>query len=270
MQDQEEYIFRAKTKEAHVIKIFGELLQNTIRFAPFRINEKGIFLTQSDVRVEQLIDISLYKENFSSYKCTKPQSFTVNTNHFYKMLRNIKKKNTITLFITEANPNFLCITTELADENNNKTTNTVRINHGRPDDFRLNEGYNNPVNMTSKEFQNLKTLHNKGRFVTVSSKPGFIRFFCDGQDMFTCDTCIGDPNESNEAPVIQTFTTNYITGLTKCAGASPNSNVQVYIHPVYPMKIKMRAGNLGDLTVYIKSREMIEVESTENGEDEEA
>lgn len=56
-----EYIFRAKTKEAFVIKILGELLANTIRFSPIKINEKGITLTQADANTEILVDIMLQK-----------------------------------------------------------------------------------------------------------------------------------------------------------------------------------------------------------------
>ena len=40
----EEYIFRAKTKEAFVIKLLGELLGNTIKNAPINITDKGIHL----------------------------------------------------------------------------------------------------------------------------------------------------------------------------------------------------------------------------------
>jgi proliferating cell nuclear antigen PCNA len=265
-----EYIFRAKTKEAFVIKILGELLANTIRFSPIKINEKGITLTQADANTEILVDIMLQKENFSSFKCTKPLSFMVNSGHFHKMLRNIKKKDTITMYITEDDPSKLGICIEKTDENN-KTTTTIRISNNRPEQFNLPDGYDNPIIMSVKEFQQIKALHNISRTVTVSSRPGYIRFFCDGGELWTRDVVHNDntdeDTENKDQLIIQNFHTHYLTGLTKCAGAGQSSNVQVFVNSNLPLKIKMRAGNLGDLTIFIKSKEMIEWEDTDNPEE---
>ena len=258
----DEFVFKARTKEAFVIKLLGELLSNTIKFAPIKINDKGISLSQSDSKCEQLIDIMLNKENFTSYKCIRSLNFTVNSTHFYKMLKNIKKKDVITVYITESDPNKLGICVEQSDENN-KTTTTIRINHTRPEEFTLPEGYDSPIIMSVKEFQKIKALHNISRTVSVSSKPGFIRFFCDGGELWTRDVVHDDNNDEDKVHklIIQTFNTIYLTGLTKCAGCGHSGNVQVFVHPTLPIKIRMRAGNLGDLTVYIKSREMIDWET---------
>jgi proliferating cell nuclear antigen PCNA len=257
-----EYIFKVKTKEAHVIKLLGELLSNTIhpKHAPFKINEQGIFLTQADPGEEQLIDICLNKENFQFYRCTKSLSFSVNSNILFKMLRSIKKKDSITLFITEAEPLKLGFCVEQADENP-KTNTTICITYNRPEQYELPSNYDNPVIMTSKEFQKMKNLTSIAKTVKVTSKPGYIRFFCEGGHLLSRELVCGDENESPDCePNIQNFTTNYITGLAKCAAASQNGNIYIFNSPTEPMKIKMRAGNLGDLTIYIKSKEMVEWE----------
>ena len=262
-----EYIFKAKTKEAFVIKILGELLSNTIKFAPIKITEKGLYLVQADNNTEILIDLFLQKENFTSFKIVKPLTFMVNSGHFHKMLRNIKKKDTITMYITEDDPNKLGICIEKTDENN-KTTTTIRINNNRPEQFNLPEGYDNPVIMSVKEFQQIKSLHNISRTVTVTSRPGYIRFFCDGGELWTRDVVHNDNNEEDLEStiefIVQNYNTHYLTGLTKCAGANHSGNIQVFISPNLPLKIKMRAGNLGEIVIFIKSREMIEWEEDED------
>jgi hypothetical protein len=58
----------------------------------------------------------------------------------------------------------------------------------------------------------------------------------------------------------QTYNTQSITQLTKCAGQSGNT-VHMFIQRDLPLKIKMRAGNLGDLLIYIKSKEIVELEA---------
>jgi len=262
------YIFRAKTKEAFVIKILSELLNHTIKFAPFRIDTDGIHLSQADLNNQQLINFSLYKENFQSYKCNTPQlNFMVNSGHLYRMLKAIKKKDNITLFIKEDDNTRLGICVETTDENN-KTNTFIRISYNQPEVYRDPIGYENPTITSSKEFQKMKNLHNISKTMVVTSpRPGFIKFFCDGGEVFSREVTLGTDEKSDDDPseefeeYRQVFTTAHITQLTKCAGLTGVSgNVQIFVQHDLPLKIKMKAGNLGDLTVYIKSRERVELE----------
>jgi proliferating cell nuclear antigen PCNA len=259
------YLFRAKTKEAFVIKILSELLSHTIKFAPFRIDNEGIHLSQADLNCHQLINFTLHKENFQSFRCNSILNFMVNSRHLYLMLKAIKKKDYITLFIKEDDNTRLGICVETTEENN-KTTTYVRITHNQPEVYREPIGYDNPTITTAKEFQKMKNLHNISKTMVITSpKPGFIRFFCDGGEVFSREVAIGsdekDDDETSEEyeEYRQTFNTAHITQLTKCAGQS--GNVQVFVQHDLPLKIKMKAGSLGDLTVFIKSRERVELEN---------
>jgi len=95
--------------------------------------------------------------------------------------------------------------------------------------------------------------------------PGLIKFYCDGGgEMYEREVRLG--LEAQEDDLIdeemeeyrQTFNTTHTTGLTKCANQS--GNVQIFVHKDLPLKIKMKAGTLGDLIVYIKSKERISLE----------
>lgn len=258
------YIFSAKTREAFVIKILGELFSNTLKYVPFKFKENGIFIQQTDNKKEILLDISLNKEQFDSYKCIRPVSFEVNSIHLYKMLKSIKKKDRITLFITEEDPLRLGICVEQSDENN-KVTTYIHITYTQPEVIGRPEGYENPIIMSNKEFVKMKNLHNISKNLTISSKPGFIKFFCDGGDIYSREIVIGneDDEENKYISILykQNFTTSHITTLTKCAAQS--GNIQVYINNELPIKIKMKAGNLGDILVFIKSKELIQDEQYE-------
>jgi proliferating cell nuclear antigen PCNA len=259
----EDFIFKAKTKEAFVIKILGELVSSILKFASFRINEKGIFLLQPDNLKHQMIEISLLKEYFASYKCSQSISFSVNASHLYKMLKAIKKKDGITLFISNDTDDDLKlgICVEQTDENN-KVLTYIPINDTRIEDIEVPTNYENPIIMTSKEFQKLKNLHIISPVMVVTSKPEFIKFFCDGGSIYSRELVIGNENDEDNKHIDitykQTFWTQYITRLTKCAGQS--GNVQVFVHELNGMKIKMKAGGLGEVTIYIKSKEIIEDE----------
>jgi hypothetical protein len=258
-------IFKAKTKEAFVIKKIGELLNNTLKFAPFRVTEDGIFILKADSEkevMEQLIDISLFRENFDVYKCKTPINFSVNTKHFYKLLTIIKKKDLVTLFIRDLESMQLGICVQ-SDEYNRVVT-YMRICATRPDEIIRPEGYSNPIIITSKDFQKMKNLNNISTTINVTSKPEYIRFYCDGGELYSRELVIGnsDSCEEEDCKVYkQDFKTSHITSLTKCA--SQSGNVQVFVHEDLGMKIKMNASNLGEIIVYIKSTQMIEDENPE-------
>jgi proliferating cell nuclear antigen PCNA len=268
MSKKYNYIFKAKTREAFVVKILGELLNNTLSMSPFRINDKGIFLLQSDGKNHQMIDISLFRDKFNDYVCSRPINFNVNSSHLYRMLKNIRKKDGITLFITEpekpSDPLKLGICVE--NDENNKVVTYIRITPTQLTTIDKPEEYENPIIMTSKEFQKMKTLHNLSQVMTVSYKPQYINFFCDAGELYSRSVSIGNNSSEDdiktEKQYKQEYYTSYITSLTKCAGQS--GIVQVYVHEDCGMKIKMNAGNIGDITVYIKSKEMIDSEENMN------
>ena len=117
----------------------------------------------------------------------------------------------------------------------------------------------------------MKNLHSIAETMTITSKLNYIKFFCDGGELYSRELVIGDENDEDNAHIKkvykQNFNTQHITGLTKCAGQS--SNVQVFVHEDLGLKIKMKAGALGEITVYIKSKELIQDEEEEKGIDEE-
>jgi proliferating cell nuclear antigen PCNA len=268
MSQECNYIFKAKTKEAFVIKVLSELLYNTgLKYASFKLDSEGIHFSQADPNHQQLIIFNLNRENFNSYKCPNTLNFHVNSAHLYKMLKAIKKKDMITLYIREDNTNYLWIQVNTSDEDAG-TKMHIRITYNQPEVFREPIGYENPIITSSKEFQKLKHLHhNISKVMAISSvKPGQIKFFCDGGEVYSRELSLGNENQEEEEvdedfeEYKQTFTTVHITGLTKCAGLGQSSNVQIFVQHDLPLKIKMKAGNLGDITVFIKSKERKELE----------
>lgn len=136
-----------------------------------------------------------------------------------------------------------------------------------PEDILRPEGYDNPIIMSNKEFQKMKNLHNISKSITVTSKLNYIRFFCDGGDVYSREIIIGNENDEENRHITQyfkqEFNTAHITGLTKCAGQS--NIVQVFTHEDMGLKIQMSAGELGDIIVYIKSKELIQEEDDDSG-----
>ena len=104
MYSEPEYLFKCKTNEAYVLKILMELLHHTVKLACFQISPTGIYLRMMDSNQKLLIDCELKSENFSLFyfnKTIENQTINigVNLNHFYKMLKSIKKRDSVCLYI---------------------------------------------------------------------------------------------------------------------------------------------------------------------------
>lgn len=255
------YLCKAKTKEGFNIKLISEFLSNSIKFPHFYFSPQGIFLRATDPNREMLIDLELPKENFPTFKCPKPLYFTVNSSHLYRLLKTIKKKDSVTIFIDESHPMKLGICVEQNDEHSDKVTTYINIVYVQPEEIELPVGYKDPIVVTSKHFQKLKALHNIGNDMKISVYGSVIKFFVNGRDLFSREISIGDEDDIDEdeaiKPYSHTFSTSLITQLTKCAGQS--GNIQIFYDDELPIRIKMNTGTIGTLTVYIKSKELIEM-----------
>ena len=266
------YIFKASTstKEGFSVKLMAEILNNVLKYPPFCINERGIFLRAPDPNKEILIDLSMNKEDFIVYKCPKPLYFIVNSSHFYKLLKTIKKKDSVTLFINEKSPMQLGVSVCTNDENSEKVTTFININYTQPEEFDLPSGYNEPIIVTSKNFQKLKTLHNIGTDMSLTIFKNSLKFFCNGKNLYQREVkiTVGDDEDKDDSVCYsQTYTTQHITQLTKCAGQS--GNVLFYHDENSPLQIKMQTGSLVKMKIFIKSKELIETEQEDENEDKE-
>ena len=108
----DEYLFLAKTNEAHCIKTMVELLHHVVKIGCFIIKPSSINLRMIDSNKKILIDCSLLGRNFSLFYFdnnieNEQLNCGVNLNHMFKMIRSIKKRDTIELYIRKDSPNEL-------------------------------------------------------------------------------------------------------------------------------------------------------------------
>lgn len=268
-----QYLFKLKTREGFQVKTLCEFLSNSIKFPHFSVNSQGLFCRATDSNREQLIDIAMAKENFPIFKCPKPLFFTINSSHLYRLLKSVKKKNSITMFIESNSSMRLGICIESNDENMDSDTTYINIVYVQPEEITLPEGYIDPLVIAAKKFQRVKSLHGIGNEMTISIQNQVIKFFVNGKNLYSRQVRIGEEEDEEERSetvptYCQTFTTSLITQLTKCAGQS--GNVQLFYDENLPLQLKMHIGTIGILTVYIKSKELIDMlENEEENEEEE-
>jgi proliferating cell nuclear antigen PCNA len=254
-------IFNAKTSDAYHIKLLVELLTNNLKVAHLEIDESGIKLCMMDNARRILINFSLLAENFSTYTYKRKKMYLgINLNMFHKLVRSVKKKDQLQLFIEEENQNKLNIRV-IPKENNRTTTSSITIQTVQELAIDIPTGYGKPVIIASSEFSKMmKDICNIGNTTTVVSKNFHITFKCESGGILERVVEFGETDtieDSTDKEYNQEFITEQLLRITKIAGLS----TQIKIFPGFPLLFRSNIGNLGEISLYIKSKEQIDNES---------
>lgn len=277
-------IFKAKTREGFVIKTLAELLQNNIKIAVFIIDNNGIRLrmadTQKDLKTPftQIFDLELNADNFSAYKYKLNEEMRIGINllHFHKMLKTVKKRDSIKFFIDDNNITELGIKVTPKESNRTTTSYIKIINNTVNKWYELPQGYDKPVIVPSGEFQKMcKSLSPISPVTHISAKNFLIQFSCDGNGVMkrviefgeTEDSQESEHEESEEEQVYEEdFDTEQLCKISKLSGLG--SIMQIYPKTDVPLMIKTTVGTLGRLCIYLRSKSGLE-EATKQKESEE-
>jgi len=257
-------IFKCKSNEAYCLKILAELLTNNIKTGCFEIDETGISLCMMDHHRRILIDLKLHAENFTVYKFkTKKMYLGINLNHFHKMLKSIKKKDSIQLYIDNDSPTDLAIRV-IPKENNRITTSYVKIQSIQNLIIDVPIGYYKPVIVSSSEYQKMcKDMGNIGNTMIVTAKNFHIEFNCDAGGILKRTVQFGEVDDSDDEiegddtqEYRQEFVTEQLCRITKMSGLG--TNIQIFTGR--PLLFRSNIGSLGKISIYIKSKEQLDSE----------
>jgi len=262
-------IWSLKSRDAYSLKILAELLQNNIKTACFAIDQKGMRLRMMDYGKTILIDLELDADCFSVYKFKPKEKLDIGLNltHFHKMLKSVKKRDSIQLFIDDETPTDLGIKV-IPKENNRVTTSIIKIQNIQNLDIDLPEGYGKPIIVHSGEFQKmLKGLNHISNITQITSKGFLIRFSSNSGGVMQRSTEFGenedsdqeDNKEEKEPDYSEEFDTEQLTRITKIAGLS--TTMQIYPKKELPLLFRATIGSLGKISIYLKSKNHQEVES---------
>ena len=260
------YLFKAKTQEGYIIKVLGELLQHNIKTACFEVDEKGLKLRMMDSNRIILIDLILNAENFSIYKFKAPKKLYLGLNltHFHKMLRSIKKKDSIMLFIKSENSTDLGIKV-LPKENNRVTTSYIKIQSIQNLDIEIPAGYKKTIIVHSNEYQKMcKDMNNISSVINIQSKKFLIKFLCNAGSVYSREVLFGETDDGDSSDeeddegeeFNEDFQTEQLIRVIKISGL--NSTMQIFPKRGLPLLLKSNIGNLGKISIYLKNKAQIE------------
>ena len=189
----------------------------------------------------------------------KTLSVGLNLSHFYKMLKNIKKKDSLVLFIEENKEDELGIRV-IPKEKNRITTSFIKIQNLQSLDIDIPSEYDKQVNIPSNEYiKMIKDLFNMGcNTISISSCVGFLKFNCNTNDIYSREIIFGESDEKFTITCLQDFDTEQLYRISKIAGLS--TMLQVYQKDGLPLLINSNINNLGKISIFIKDKKQTQEE----------
>lgn len=276
------YIFFAEAVKGYTFKITIDSLAIAMQRTDFNITDEGIFCRSADEAEQILYDIEFPRDNFIPFKCKQNITFSVNLKHLQKMVRSVKKKDSIVIYIKEKEtdrlyisvkpsspPNskynakaetvFVTISIKMESEYSNLALPEIYVNeHGKEINV-----YGHPKTIIASEFQKMKKMTTLERYVIIKlQKENYISFCSDNGKLYGSHLEFGELSPDEEIYEAN-FHMNIFSLLMKLPGLCKLMNFYSPVIPRYPLKIKMTAENLGRITIYIKDAVQIAFEQTE-------
>jgi len=269
MQPEEKTIFRCKTNDAYTIKMLFELLHNNIKTGCFELHKDGIQLCMTDSNRRTLIDVKILAREMNFY-LLEPDHLRmgINVHHVYKMLRSVKKKDSMIMFINESNPSDLGIQIIPKDQTR-LTTSFVRIQNIQNLEIEVPTAYEHSVLVCSSEFAKMcKDMLQMSQTIHIRSTKFNIRFTCNLGSVYSREVMLGETGlmnnnvsiKENEMIFEDNFDTEQLSRIIKVASLS--SSMNIFCRPDYPMYIHTKIGLIGNICLYLKSKAQIEAETS--------
>lgn len=251
-------LFKAKTSHGFIIKTLFELLYNNIKTGNFHITKEGISFCMMDSNQEILISFFLEADNFEYYKLVSNMNIGVNLIHLNQMSKTIKKKDTVELFIDDKNPLDFGIKV-FSKESNRFSTSFVKIQECQTTKIQAPGKYSNPIIINSGEFQKMcKSMIKIGPTIDIKSREQNLSFTNEGNGTMKRCCEFGEFVDNPESAFSDQFKSETLCKMTKLSGLS--QNIQVYTKSDTPLLLKAKIGSLGQISIYIKSESLINLE----------
>lgn len=247
-------LFQAKTNEGHTIKVLIELLQRIVKSATFEINANGLFLRMVNNNNNILVNLALNASQFHLYEFNSVETLFLglNTEHLYKMLKSIKKKDALKLCIDTEMPDHLKLIV-IPQDNSKTSCSNIQIQNIQNVLVDLPEMYSTPVIISANEYQRtLKEMEMISKTLTLKVKKHSMVMFAESKNVFSRQVNLGEVQD--ETPVLYSniYEMETLDKIKKISGLS--KNLQIYGSSMgEPLKIQSSVGTIGTISFYIKA-----------------
>jgi hypothetical protein len=254
-------LFEASTREGFAFKIMIEILQSNMQTGCFEFAEDGIHVCMTDDSCKILVKSFLERYNFDKYifKFKKTKFVGVNLSLLYVALKYVKKKDSVSLFMTQDRPDDIGVRVHVNSKGEGRTITTfVRIHSKQVIDAQEPDGYTTPVIIPSNDYQSTcKELSSISNEINISMTEHSVSFSCADSGILHQTQCYGDKYDDPER-FSDTFFSKQLNRVKKIGALS--NNVKIFGCQGSPLKLSTFVSTLGTIDVYISTKEQIEEE----------
>ena len=255
MNNQAEYLFRATASNGNLFKILIEVLQSNLKIACFNFRSDGIFLRQMDYKRLTLIDVRLYAKNFTEFYANSNMFVGLTLTHLQKLLKTVKKKDTICFCIKSHKPNELAIEV-VPKEGRRKTTSYITIQRIQNIVIEIPQGYRNEINIPASEFLKIhKDVLSIGKDVVLSTNYGKIVFETNAGGIIKRKIEYGDIDDTNSLTYKEEFESEQFVKICKICNMC--SSVSLKTMDTLPLMVSFNIGILGQMNILLKSKSQV-------------
>jgi len=276
-------LFYAEIPKGYTFKVTIDSLVTIMNRGTFVVNKEGIFFRQSDEAEHVLYDASFLRKNLPGYKCKKEIYFNLNLSHFHKLMKNVKKKDSIVMYIDMKEQEKLSLVIKPSDSKLNPSDSRTEdifivikqlqveppimdLPDVTPDGIDV---YKYPKVIKSSEVQKMKKMTSVGKIIKVEMQGSrYISFDADRGELYGSRFKYGQLLDEDEAKEYEEdssetaiykaqFNVSSFVLLTKLPGLCAQMQFYAPTVPHYPIKIGMEASGLGAINVYVKDVEQI-------------
>ena len=218
--------FFAKVAKGYIPKTTFDALATSMSRITLRLTKRGIFIREFDadeLRFSHILwDVSWPRKMCSLYRCVKEYVVTLNAKHLQKMLRNVKKKDSLTFFIRKNDESQIGITiqpTGAQSDGPAARSETVYLSIQHVDKPRVpmvdlpenyvdadgNEkaAYGFPMVIGATDFQKIKKMSGAAKALNVKIQGGnYISFYAGDATVMSSRLTFGEmtmhPESDNE------------------------------------------------------------------------
>lgn len=256
-------VFELKTVQTSVFKTLIEALKEILTDANIEFhpgtsgadddNARGsIKIIAMDPTQTVLVHLKLEGKFFEYYNCSRRTIIGISMLNFYKLIKTMTNNDTLTLFLTESDPNKLCIRIENSDKNS--VTNFKLNLMDLPQD-RVNippQQFDSVITMPSVDFQKIcRDMSNLSETIEIQNVGSRLVFSCvgdfaDQETILTENGGIQFNNGNDSGEVLQGYyNLKNLVLFTKCTALC--TSVQILIKNSFPLIIQYKVGSLGSL-----------------------
>ena len=251
------YMFRARTTEGFLFKVLAELLQNNIKSCCLNLSDEGITIRMTDNLMKVLINIRLDSDKFNVYKFNfkEKKIIGLNLSHFYKMLKSVKKKDTVEIFI-EDNNEFNFGIRVIPKDNTRVTTSFIKIQNIQNIQIPIPTGYDKSIIIPSGEFHKMvKDMIQIGNVIEINRTENTITFNCMSEGVFSRSVTFGEDDEDNDRKTLfkDQYNTDQLNKIIKISGLSNKLYICTKSEKGMPILFKTNIGSIGEIDLFIKN-----------------